>query len=47
MEPAHDAGYARSIGVSNCGVKELDEVLEIATIRPVVNQVQFGPLPRG
>jgi diketogulonate reductase-like aldo/keto reductase len=43
MEQARDAGYARSIGVSNYGVKELDEVLAIASIRPVVNQVQFSP----
>jgi diketogulonate reductase-like aldo/keto reductase len=43
MEQAQDAGYARSIGVSNYGVKELDEVLATASIRPVVNQVQFSP----
>jgi diketogulonate reductase-like aldo/keto reductase len=43
MEHAHAAGYARSIGVSNYGVKELDEVLAIANTRPVVNQVQFSP----
>jgi diketogulonate reductase-like aldo/keto reductase len=43
MEQAHEAGYARSIGVSNYGVQELDEVLGVASIRPVVNQVQFSP----
>jgi diketogulonate reductase-like aldo/keto reductase len=43
MEQAHDAGYARSIGVSNYGVQELDEVLAMASIRPVLNQVQFSP----
>jgi diketogulonate reductase-like aldo/keto reductase len=43
MERAHAAGYARSIGVSNYSVSELDEVLSIAETRPVVNQVQFSP----
>jgi 2,5-diketo-D-gluconate reductase A len=43
MEAARDKGYARSIGVSNFSVDELDAVLEIANHRPVVNQVQFSP----
>jgi diketogulonate reductase-like aldo/keto reductase len=44
MERAHEHGYARSIGVSNFGVKDLDELLSVAGIPPVVNQVQFSPL---
>jgi 2,5-diketo-D-gluconate reductase A len=44
MERARDAGYARSIGVSNFSVAELDEVLSAASTPPVVNQVQFSPL---
>lgn len=43
MEQAKADGYARSIGVSNFGVEELEQVLEIASARPVVNQVQFSP----
>jgi diketogulonate reductase-like aldo/keto reductase len=43
MEQARERGYARSIGVSNYGLPELDEVLAIAASRPVVNQVQFSP----
>jgi diketogulonate reductase-like aldo/keto reductase len=43
MERAHRQGYARSIGVSNFSVDELDELLGVADIRPVVNQVQFNP----
>jgi 2,5-diketo-D-gluconate reductase A len=43
MERAHERGYARSIGVSNYGVKELDEVRAVASMGPVVNQVQFSP----
>jgi 2,5-diketo-D-gluconate reductase A len=44
MERAHAQGHARSIGVSNFSVRELDEVLPGAAVRPVVNQVQFSPL---
>jgi 2,5-diketo-D-gluconate reductase A len=43
MERAHERGYARSIGVSNYSVGELEEVLSVAQIPPVVNQVQFSP----
>jgi diketogulonate reductase-like aldo/keto reductase len=44
MQRAQQAGYARSIGVSNFNVAELDELLAIAEARPAVNQVQFSPL---
>jgi len=43
MEQAREQGHTRSIGVSNYSVQELDEVLAIAAIAPVVNQVQFSP----
>jgi diketogulonate reductase-like aldo/keto reductase len=43
MEQAHSAGYARSIGVSNFSVEQLDEITAMATVPPVVNQVQFSP----
>jgi diketogulonate reductase-like aldo/keto reductase len=43
MERAYERGYARSIGVSNFSVSELDELWSVAEIPPVVNQVQFSP----
>src|SRR3954470_3656884 len=43
MQRAHERGYARSIGVSNFSVSELDELLRVADVQPVVNQVQFSP----
>jgi diketogulonate reductase-like aldo/keto reductase len=43
MEAAKAAGYARSIGISNFSVAEVDEVLSVASTPPVVNQVQFSP----
>ena len=43
MQRAHERGHARSIGVSNFSVAQLDEVLGVAEVAPVVNQVQFSP----
>ncbi len=43
MQRAQAAGYTRSIGVSNFGVRELDELLSISDVDPVVDQVQFSP----
>jgi 2,5-diketo-D-gluconate reductase A len=43
MERARELGYARSIGVSNFGVDELDQLIAVATVMPVVDQVQFSP----
>ena len=43
MQRARDAGYARSIGISNFSLAEIDELLAVASTPPVVNQVQFSP----
>ncbi len=43
MERAHELGYARSIGVSNFDVAELQQLLATTSVAPVVNQVQFSP----
>ncbi len=43
MEEAQRRGRARSIGVSNFSVSELEQVTAIATSQPAVNQVQFSP----
>ena len=43
MEQAREQGYARSIGISNFSLAEVDELLKVADARPVVNQVQFSP----
>jgi diketogulonate reductase-like aldo/keto reductase len=43
MERARERGYARSIGVSNFSVSQLDEVMSVAESPPVANQVQFSP----
>ena len=43
MEQARERGHARSIGVSNFSVQELEQVLGVASTPPVVNQVQFSP----
>ena len=43
MERALEEGSARSIGVSNFSVGELDELLALASVRPVVDQIRFNP----
>jgi 2,5-diketo-D-gluconate reductase A len=43
MQRARERGYARSIGISNFSLAELDELLAVADTPPVVNQVQFSP----
>jgi diketogulonate reductase-like aldo/keto reductase len=43
MERSQELGHARSIGVSNFSVDELEQVLAVASSAPVVNQVQFSP----
>jgi diketogulonate reductase-like aldo/keto reductase len=43
MQRAYGGGYARSIGVSNFGASDLQAVLEVADVPPVINQVQFSP----
>ncbi len=44
MEQAREQGSARSIGVSNFGAGELDEVIAAGTVPPAVDQVQFSSL---
>jgi 2,5-diketo-D-gluconate reductase A len=43
MEQAHARGYARSVGVSNYSVDDLQRVLGTASVAPAVNQVNFNP----
>lgn len=39
MEQCAQAGLTISIGVSNFNIKQVKDILEIAKIKPVVNQV--------
>ena len=43
LEEYVDAGKIRSIGVSNFNPHHIDELLEYARIRPVVNQIEIEP----
>src|ERR1700687_2284048 len=43
MERTKELGYARSIGVSNFDVRELEQVMAVAAVPPVVDQVQLSP----
>jgi diketogulonate reductase-like aldo/keto reductase len=43
MQQAQERGFARSIGISNFSVSEIDTLLAEADVKPAVNQVQFSP----
>jgi diketogulonate reductase-like aldo/keto reductase len=43
MQQAKERGLARSIGISNFNVSEIEALLAEADVRPVVNQIQFSP----
>ena len=44
MERARERGLAKSIGVSNFGVRELEQVIAAGTVPPAANQVQFSAM---
>lgn len=46
LEDAYHAGKLRAIGVSNFNQHDLQNILDHATVRPAVNQVQSGSGPR-
>jgi diketogulonate reductase-like aldo/keto reductase len=43
LEQLHEAGLARSIGVSNFLTRHLDELLAHADVPPAVNQIELHP----
>ncbi|KAL5524716.1 hypothetical protein ACEPAF_9861 [Sanghuangporus sanghuang] len=43
FEKIKDSGLAKSIGVSNFSVDQLEQVRKIARIQPTVNQINFHP----
>jgi len=44
MERALERGLARSIGVSNFGAADLDQVTAAGSVTPAVNQIQFSAM---
>ncbi|PSK35160.1 hypothetical protein C7M61_004824 [Candidozyma pseudohaemuli] len=42
VEKLKDEGLAKSIGVSNFAVEDLEEILKVAKHKPVVNQIEFN-----
>ncbi|KAA1075541.1 hypothetical protein PGTUg99_023575 [Puccinia graminis f. sp. tritici] len=43
MEEVHADGLAKSIGVSNYRISDLQEILKSAKVKPTVNQIEFHP----
>jgi len=41
MEEAKRVGLAKSIGISNSGTPEIEQILSVAEIVPAVNQVRM------
>ncbi|KAL1941285.1 hypothetical protein VTO73DRAFT_7497 [Trametes versicolor] len=43
LEALQKEGLARSIGVSNFRIQDIEEVLEVGTVVPAVNQIEYHP----
>ncbi|WLR51664.1 aldo/keto reductase [Bacillus tianshenii] len=43
LEKLYNDGYVRAIGVSNFHVHHLEDLMQTAVIKPMVNQVEFHP----
>lgn len=43
MEALYNSGKAQAIGVSNFSVKKLQDLLDVASVPPAVNQVELHP----
>lgn len=43
LEEAYERGLTRAIGVSNFMIEHLEELLGVAQVKPMVNQVEFHP----
>lgn len=43
MESLVDAGITKTIGVSNFSLRQVDEILKVARIHPLHNQVEMSP----
>ena len=46
MESAQSQGLAKAIGVSNFRVEDIERILKIAKVKPMVNQVELHPYLR-
>lgn len=44
MEKLVDDGLVKHLGVSNFSAKQVEDLLEYAHIKPVINQVELHPL---
>jgi diketogulonate reductase-like aldo/keto reductase len=44
LEELQREGLTRSIGISNFGRRDMEQVLHVATVPPAVNQIELNPL---
>ncbi|GGB02400.1 aldo/keto reductase [Macrococcus hajekii] len=43
LEKLYNDGKVRNIGVSNFAIQHFERLLEVASVKPVINQVEFTP----
>lgn len=43
LEQLYNAGHVKAIGLSNFMVHHIQDILDIATVHPVLNQIEFHP----
>lgn len=44
LESLYKKGYIRNLGVANCNIHHLQELLSVCNIKPVINQIEVHPL---
>jgi len=44
MEELVHAGKTRFIGLSNFNISQIKDILQIAKVRPICNQIEVNPL---
>lgn len=44
MEQLQREGYVKSIGVANCHIHHLEQILRVGTVVPAINQIEMHPL---
>lgn len=43
MDKVYKSGKAKSVGISNFRAKDIEEILALGLVKPVVNQIEFNP----
>lgn len=44
MEKLYEEGLVKAIGVCNCNIHHINELMSVASIRPMINQIEITPI---